>query len=91
MAERTHGHNNPDLYPPVLSPDPRQNRELADSSCPMVTRGRLQIRGIRRSEGRLKERGAWRGESECVLKKTWSLDDSAVPSTGKIEKLSGFC
>lgn len=30
-------------------------------------------------------------QSVSVLKKTWSLDDSAVPSTGKIEKLSGFC
>lgn len=51
-----------------------------------------------RSEGSGGVRGGWRNvahgegsQSVSVLKKTWSLDDSAVPSTGKIEKLSGFC
>lgn len=46
---------------------PGCTRELADSSCPVITReGHLLIRGIQEEwEGRLKECGAWRGKARA--------------------------
>lgn len=74
---------------------PGCTRELSDSSCPMITEKVIcWVEGSRRSE-----RGGWRDvvhgegkpECECLKENMKSLDDNAVPSTGKIEKLSGFC
>lgn len=90
LAECTHGHINPDTSTHLswaripgwqqLSYD-HKRRSFADQRDP----GRSEKGGWRNVV-----HGEGKPKCECLKENMKSLDDNAVPSTGKIEKLSGF-